>query len=59
MSEEQKDIMTIEEAAKYLGIGKLSLYKLVNTGKVPGRMVLNKWRFEREQLREWIRSGGK
>ena len=52
-----KEILTIEEAAIYLQIGKRSIYKLAKEGKIPGKKVLNKWRFEKESLRSWV-SGG-
>ena len=55
----EKEILTIEEAAKFLQIGKRSLYRLVKEGKVPGKKVLNKWRFEKESLKAWIREGNK
>ncbi|MFA5118914.1 MAG: helix-turn-helix domain-containing protein [Candidatus Omnitrophota bacterium] len=51
------DIFTIEEAADFLRISKRSVYRLLKVGKIPARKVMHKWRFEREQLREWIRSG--
>jgi excisionase family DNA binding protein len=53
----EKEILTIEEAADYLQIGKRSIYKLVKDGKIPGKKVLNKWRFEKESLREWVCKG--
>jgi excisionase family DNA binding protein len=53
----EKEILTIEEAAAYLQIGKRSLYKLVKEGKIPGKKILNKWRFEKESLKLWIREG--
>ena len=53
----EKEIMTIEEAAAYLKLGKRSIYKLVKDGKFPAKKVLNKWRFERESLKEWVREG--
>ena len=53
-----KEIMTIEEAARYLQIGKRSLYNLVKSGKIPGKKVLNKWRFEKESLRTWVGEKG-
>lgn len=52
-----KEILTIEEAAVYLQIGKRSIYKLAKEGKIPGKKVLNKWRFEKASLRSWV-SGG-
>ena len=56
---EESEILTIDEAAEYLSLGKRSVYKLAKAGKVPAKMVLNKWRFERETLREWVKQGGK
>ncbi len=53
----EKEIMTIKEASSFLQIGKRSLYRLVKDGKVPGKKVLNKWRFEKESLKNWIRKG--
>ena len=50
----EKEIMTIEEAANYLKIGKRSIYKLAKEGKIPGKKILNKWRFEKESLRRWV-----
>ena len=50
----EKEILTIEEAADYLKIGKRSIYKLAKDGKIPGKKVLNKWRFEKDSLRGWV-----
>jgi len=52
-----KEILTIEEAASFLQIGKKSLYRLAREGIIPGKKILNKWRFERELLKEWVRAG--
>lgn len=53
----EKEILTIEEAAALLQIGKRSLYKLAKQGRIPGKKILNKWRFEKESLKAWIRAG--
>ena len=55
----EKEILTIDEAAALLQIGKRSLYKLAKEGKIPGKKILNKWRFEKESLKAWIREGDK
>ena len=52
----EKQILTIDEAAAYLQIGKRSIYKLAKSGKIPGKRVLNKWRFEKDSLRQWVRN---
>ncbi|UCD90725.1 MAG: helix-turn-helix domain-containing protein [Desulfobacterales bacterium] len=53
----EKEILTIEEASSYLQIGTKSIYKLAKDRKIPAKKVLNKWRFEKESLREWVREG--
>jgi len=53
----EKEILTIKEAAAYLQIGTRSLYRLAREGRIPGKKVLNKWRFARKSLQAWIRQG--
>ena len=50
------DIMTVDEVAEYLKVSKKSIYRLVKSGKLPAKKVLNKWRFRRELIQEWISS---
>ena len=52
--QDDKQILTISEAAEYLKLGKRTIYKLARNGMIPGKRVLNRWRFEKESLRKWI-----
>ena len=52
-----KEILTIQEAAEFLQLSKRSVYKLPRERKIPGRKILNKWRFEKENLRGWLIKG--
>jgi excisionase family DNA binding protein len=45
-----KEILDIDLAAKFLGIKKRTLYKLVNKGQVPARKIGGQWRFSKSQL---------
>ena len=53
----EREIMTIEEAAAFLQMGKRSIYKLAKEGKIPGKKILNKWRFEKGSLKRWVKEG--
>ena len=55
---DDKQILTISEAAEYLQLGKRTIYKLAMKGTIPGKKILNKWRFEKESLRKWIANTG-
>ena len=47
-------VMTIEELAMYLRIGKSTLYRLAQAGKVPGQKVGRHWRFHRATIEQWL-----
>lgn len=53
-----KPWLSIEEAAKYLNMGKTVLYRLARGGEIPATKVGKKWVFEKQSLDTWVRSGG-
>lgn len=44
------DILTAIEAGLLLGLHQRTVYKLVKTGKIPGKKFGGSWRFSREAL---------
>ena len=51
-----KDVLTLEEAAKFMGIARSSLYKMTHEQTIPfykpnGKMIF----FEKSDLLEWVR----
>ena len=48
------EIMTLEETAKYLKIGKSTLYKMAREGKIPAVKIANQWRFRKEDIHKWL-----
>lgn len=48
--------ITIETAAKYLGIGRTKLYELAQSGKIPASKSAKKWVFSKEKLDEWLQA---
>ena len=54
MSEAFPDVLTIDEAARYLRISKSSLYKLAQERKIPCQKVGRHWRFSRIALGTWL-----
>ena len=53
---EPSSVMTIDELADYLKVAKSTLYKLAQTGKVPGQKVGKHWRFHRDVIDRWLAS---
>lgn len=49
-------IMTPKEAAKYLGLHLITIYRLIKKGQLPGFKVGGQWRFKKDLLDEWILS---
>ena len=50
----EREIMTVDQVADYLLIRKKSVYKLVKEKKLPVYKVMNKLRFSRDLVRNWI-----
>ena len=50
-----KEIMTIDELAKYLQISKATLYMLLMRRKIPGRKVGKRWRFHKDTIDQWFK----
>lgn len=48
--------LSIEEAAKYLSMGKTVLYTLARENRIPASKVGKKWMFEKDQLDVWLRA---
>src|SRR4051812_46265776 len=48
--------LSIEEAAKYLKMGKTVLYTLAREGRIPASKAGKKWAFEKDQLDTWLRA---
>jgi PTS system nitrogen regulatory IIA component len=54
----EQDIMTAEEAARYLKVSLRTLRELAGAGRIPARKVGREWRFSRSALETWISAIG-
>jgi excisionase family DNA binding protein len=54
MTDDLPQVLTIEEASKYLRIPLSSLYKLAQGGKIPCQKVGRHWRFRKETIDRWL-----
>jgi len=48
--------MTLEEAAKFLRVSSVTLYRRAQRREVPAAKLGRGWRFHRQQLEDWIRN---
>ena len=49
------EILTIREVAELLKINEKTAYKLAAEGKIPGFKVGGSWRFDRQEIANWIK----
>jgi len=47
-------LMTVEEAADYLRVGKKTIYRLLKQGKIPATKVGHQWRFKKASIDVWL-----
>lgn len=48
------EVLTFQEAKKYLKISNSTLYRLVQQGKIPASKVGRSWRFRKERIIAWL-----
>ena len=44
-------ILTVKDVSEYLRLSKITVYKLVRNGKIPGFRVGGSWRFKMEKIK--------
>ncbi|OCB02198.1 transcriptional regulator [Acidithiobacillus ferrivorans] len=54
MTEADGEILTLEEVAAYLKVGKKTVYRLAQQGQIPSFKLGGTWRFRRTELDRWI-----
>ncbi len=53
-TKDSAQIMTVEEVAEFLKLSKITIYKLVKKGQLPGFRVGNSWRFRKDKILDII-----
>jgi excisionase family DNA binding protein len=49
--------LSVDEIAEYLGIKRDTVYKWIERKKMPAHKVGSLWKFRRDEIDEWVRSG--
>jgi len=57
MDESPETIMTLDEVVAYLRLPKSTVYRLVQSGKIPGQKAGRQWRFHRNAIDAWLSAG--
>jgi len=57
MSENPKEILTIDEACALLGVSAKTFAKILREEDIPGRKIGREWKFSRQALIDWVGSG--
>ncbi len=50
------EIFKVRDAAKYLRVAPITVYRLAEKGDLPGHKVGGQWRFFRDELSHWLRA---
>jgi excisionase family DNA binding protein len=53
-NETTHEVMTAEEAAAYLRLAPVTLYRLAGKGEIPGVKIGRLWRFKKSELERWL-----
>ena len=53
-SGDERQLMTLDEVAQHLRIGKRTAYGWAKSGKLPACKVGGTWRFDRADIDRWV-----
>ena len=53
----EKEILNIEEAARFLGVSVKTFNKVLHSESLPARKIGREWKFSRRHLIEWVGQG--
>jgi PTS system nitrogen regulatory IIA component len=48
--------LTIDELADYIKMSRTKLYGMAKRGEVPASKIGNQWRFDREEIDQWMKA---
>jgi len=48
--------LTLDELAGYLKLSRSKLYRMAQDGEVPASKVASQWRFDRQEIDNWMKS---
>ena len=54
---ENREILTIDEAAALLGVSVKTFNKVLHSERIPARKIGREWKFSRQALIDWVGSG--
>ena len=49
---------SVDEIAFYLGVKRDTLYKWISEKHMPAHKIGRLWKFKKEEVDEWVRTGG-
>jgi len=49
---------SVDDIAAYLGIKRDTVYRWIRERNMPGHKIGRLWKFRKEEIDEWMRSGG-
>jgi PTS system nitrogen regulatory IIA component len=51
-------MMTVRDVARYLRVHEITIYRMVNSGRLPAVRVGRVWRFRRDDIDRWLTTNG-
>ncbi len=49
-------LMTIDEVAAYMQVSRFTIYRLAKGRLIPGTKIGRQWRFQKEDINQWVRA---
>lgn len=58
MDEKEDRWLSVEDICRHLGVSKDTVYKWIGHSGMPAHRLGRLWKFRKEEVDEWVRTGG-
>ncbi|PIP95046.1 MAG: excisionase [Bdellovibrio sp. CG12_big_fil_rev_8_21_14_0_65_39_13] len=49
--------LSVQEIAQYLGISKETIYRWLDSKKIPAHKIGRQWKFKTHEVDQWVKAG--
>jgi excisionase family DNA binding protein len=48
-------VLGVKELARYMAVSEITVYRLLEKGRIPGKKVGAQWRFLKSEIDDWLK----
>ena len=55
---DERSMVVVKEMSKYFDVSSDAVYRWISARQIPGHKIGRLWKFKKDEVDEWVKSGG-